>query len=279
MKLPVVSSVAKTNFCTVAISGPGGQLVIDGNSKITAGNGTFDNPLPNAFSLPARAVEEANAGPGLHCPSATPTCLASCYVGSLAQHVPDLYNLYAANFETLQKFLCGPDEHLWVASMSRWIVDNAAGGFRWHVSGDLYSPEYAAFVAKVVKRSAPVQHWIYTRSFWLTAAFVGVPNITVNYSVDQDNFSEALSYYEAHLTVGWPVRLCYLASGDGAVPELPKGSVIFPDYHLRGGTADWFKGLTAEHKQMVCPVDMHGKSERRRCGPCDRCIKPVDDPK
>jgi hypothetical protein len=275
MKLPVVSSVANTNFCVVTIEGPGGRLHIDGNSKITAGNGSYANPSPNAFSLPSRAVEAIAGNPGLHCPDATPTCMASCYVGGLAGHVPELYQLYRENFETVQANLGTPQESYWTALLANWITSNAPGGFRWHVSGDLYSCEYATFVAAVVQQSPNVRHWIYTRSFWLTAVFVGLPNIAVNYSVDRDNLDAAMKYYDAHQAADSPVRLCYLASGDGKVPELPKGAVVFPDYHLRGSTSDWFAALPSGQKQMVCPVDLHGKSERRRCGPCDRCIRPV----
>jgi hypothetical protein len=72
------------------------------------------------------------------------------------------------------------------------------------------------------------------------------------------------------------LRLCYL-TGDGKVPDdLTDGSVIFPDYNLRGGTRagqEWFAGLSPQYKSFVCPVDFRGKAENRRCGPCDRCMQ------
>lgn len=272
-KLPLYSTAARTNFCVSSVDGPGGlKLYFDGNSKITAGNGTYDDPKPNAFSLPSRAIEASHGDPGIHCPDATPTCMASCYVASLADQNAELYGYYRTNFATMQEIIGGPNENAWAQTVADWISANAPHGFRWHVSGDLYSAEYASFVAHVTKLTNPVQHWIYTRSFWLTAVFVGLPNISVNYSVDRDNYSESIKYFAAHQASGSPVRYCYLASGPGDTPELPEGSVIFPDYHLRGGTAEWFNFLPAAKKKMVCPVDLHGKSERRRCGPCSKCI-------
>lgn len=275
-RLPVVSTATQTKFCAATIQTPVGPLHFDGNAKITAGNGSFEDPKPNAFSLPSRGVEAATGDPGPHCPEATPTCLASCYVAGLAAAQSELYQLYRENYTTVEAAIAGPQLGYVALTMASWINQNAPGGFRWHVSGDLYSCEYALLVSQVVKLSPTVNHWIYTRSFWLTAAFVGLRNMSVNYSVDRDNYEHALKYYEAHRNANSPVRLCYLATGDGKVPELPKGSVIFPDYNLRGSTSDWFAELPPQQKQMVCPVDLHGKSERRRCGPCDRCLKSVD---
>ena len=87
------------------------------------------------------------------------------------------------------------------------------------------------------------------------------------------NWPAALATAKSH-----GLRLCYMTV-DGHVPEQigesPLGDVIFPDYSLRGGNpagAQWFAALPPEQKACVCPVDYHGKSERRRCGPCDRCL-------
>lgn len=284
-KLPVVTtSAAATAFCVEKLEGPGGRhLWLDGNDKITAGNGAYGAPKPNAFSLPAQAVEDRDGRGGLHCPGSTPICRASCYVDGLAKHAAATYEMYKHNAETIRQIVGSPDEGDWAIAFARWITEHAAGGFRWHVSGDLYSPEYARFVATVVQFSPTVRHWIYTRSFWLTAVFVGLENLTINYSVDRDNYREALAYVEAHKSIGAPVRLCYLVTEDGEVPnDLPEGSVLFPDYSLRGArgktpaeqraSSEWYQGLPGSYRRMVCPVDFHGKSEELRCGPCRRCL-------
>lgn len=284
-KLPVVTtSAAATAFCVARVDGPGGRhLWIDGNDKITAGNGEYGNPSPNAFSLPAQAVEDRDGRGGTHCPGSTPTCRASCYVDGLAKHAAETYAMYAHNAAAIREIIGSPDEGDWAIALASWIEANASGGFRWHVSGDLYSPEYARFVATVVQFSPNVRHWIYTRSFWLTAVFVGLENLTVNYSVDRDNYEEAKMYAEAHRGCGAPVRFCYLVTGDGEVPaDLEPGSVIFPDYALRGQrgaapeeqrrTSTWYQELPARQRKMVCPVDFYGKSDELRCGPCRKCI-------
>lgn len=272
--LPVLSSAAATTFCAAKVEGPDGvYLWVDGNDKITAGNGAYGAPKPNAFSL--LQVDD--------CPGSTPTCRASCYVHGLEKHAKDTHDLYRHNSETIRVIIDSPHAIAWAEIFADWITENAAGGFRWHVSGDLFSAEYAAWVAAVVERSPAVRHWIYTRSHELTAVFVGLANLTVNYSVDRDNYHGALPYVKAHEGVGSPVRLCYLVTQDGEYPrDLPDGSVLFPDYALRGAcdaspaearaTSDWYQSLGSRERRMVCPVDFYGKAKNRRCGPCRKCI-------
>jgi hypothetical protein len=220
----------------------------------------------------------------------------NCYVHGLEAAAKTTHDLYRHNSRTLREIFAAPDGvgysadqpagRWWARRLGAWIEEHARGGFRWHVSGDLFDPTYAWWVARVVECSPSVRHWIYTRSHAMSAAFVGVSNITVNYSVDVDNYETAKAYAAAHAAIGEPVRLCYMVTGDGHVPsDLPPGSVIFPDYSLRGSRGDtpndqrasssWWQSLTGEHRRMVCGVDFYGKSEKMRCGPCLKCIEPV----
>lgn len=70
---PSSTSAAATAFCGHKLTIPGlddgHHLWLDGNGKITAGNGTLDDPKPNAFSL----VEIED------CPGSTPSCRTACY--------------------------------------------------------------------------------------------------------------------------------------------------------------------------------------------------------
>ena len=219
--LPVISSAASTDFVSVEVVGPDGvKLYIDGNQKVSGWI-----PKPNAFSLVQ--IED--------CPGSTPTCRASCYVHGLEANAKSTHDLYRHNSKTIREILASPHAAQWAHLMADWITENAPDiGFRWHVSGDLFSAEYAAFVATVIAWSPAVRHWIYTRSFQLTAAFVGLKNLSLNYSVDRDNLADAMTCFHAHASVGSPVRLCYLVTDDGITPALPDGSVVFPDYALRG---------------------------------------------
>ena len=157
-RLPVIGSTASsTAFCFERIDGlDGTHLYIDGNGKITAGNGSLLAPKPNAFSL----LQIAD------CPQSTPTCQKSCYVHNLEKAQPDVHALYKHNSEEIRRILA--DEQLandWAMRFAHWASQNAAGGFRWHVSGDVFSFEYAQWIADVCREAPNVKFWIYTRSF------------------------------------------------------------------------------------------------------------------
>ncbi len=293
-RLPVVgSSAGSTTFCAAKIEGPGGYLWVDGNQKITAGNGSYEDPRPNAFSLEAEAVVQrehnelaARTGrretyPMLHCPGSTSVCRASCYVHGLEKHASDTYELYRHNSTMIREILGGDpgDARVWSVRFAEWINANAKGGFRWHVSGDVFSEDYARWIALVITGSPNVDHWIYTRSFELVYPLLDLRNLSLNLSCDRENYDAAVQYKaEAEARqLSTPLTLAYLTD-DGALPDLPPHSVIFPDYDLRGrGLASptdsvWWQGLTAMQRKMVCPVDFFGKSPTSRCGPCRKCL-------
>lgn len=265
-----------TTFCTAEVHvGQALTLWIDGNSKVTRGNGTYDNPKPNAFSLPAASVAHAYASPAPRaCPGSTPTCRASCYVKGLAQHAPEVYARYEQNAEVLAA--CLRSEALFYDSaeaLADWIVLHAEYGFRWHVSGDVWNEQHAHWIATVCGFASHVPFWIYTRTFNVVPVLVAVDNLAVNISADVDNYPEARAVALSH-----GARVCYLTE-DGALPaDLPAGSVIFPDYALRGRGLDtptaapWWQGLSAEHRRMTCPTDFFSQSEAHRCGPCRKCF-------
>lgn len=299
-KLPVVgTSAATTSFCAVKLEGPDGYLWIDGNQKITAGNGSYADPKPNAFSLEAQAVvdrEEIDRQGDVisertHCPGSTAVCRSSCYVHGLEKHASDTYALYRHNSREIRRILSNPTDGMnwlaieWGEVFAKWINENAQGGFRWHVSGDIFSAAYARWIAFVVSRSVDADHWIYTRSFGkgletVLDPLLDLDNLALNLSCDRENYTAAVLYKAAveSRQMSTPVQLCYLTD-DGALPaDLPIGSVIFPDYNLRGrGLADptdspWWQGLTNEQRAMTCPVDFFGKSPNLRCGPCRKCL-------
>ena len=104
----------KTNFCAAEIKldlyyedGKELAFFVDGNSKITASSGTYAEPMPNAFSLPAASVErgvfpDPPARAPRACPGSTEICRSSCYVKGLAKHAPDLYAKYQDNARALR---------------------------------------------------------------------------------------------------------------------------------------------------------------------------------
>ena len=255
-----------TGFCRAEIPlWDGLSFFVDGNSKITASNGSYAEPEPNAFSLPHIAT----------CPGSTGRCRESCYVHGLKKHAPEVYRTYELNEMALHCVL----EHsemarLAAGTLGTWIMAHASGGFRWHVSGDIFSFEYARWIALVCGISEEVQHWIYTRTLSAVPYLSRVRNLALNVSVDRHNLNRALETAKR-----WHARVCYLVSApDEIIPDLPEGSVIFPDYPLRGRSLPiatehaWWQALTIEQKRMVCPADFFGQSEQHRCGPCSKCL-------
>lgn len=260
--------------------GGGEHLWLDGNSKVTAGNGTFDAPVANAFSLVS----------GDDCPYATPVCLKSCYTIGLKAHNPELFEKFRHNSKVIREIVgaemdcydpecdCGEDNydrrHVVAQAVADYATEHCkAGGFRWHVSGDVFSHEYAEWITDVCDYAPEVKFWIYTRSFEYLPE-LQASNLVVNLSADPDNIEQAR---EAQRDYGH--RICYMATGDGHVPELRDDSVIFPDYALRGRdltdptTAPWWNTLTQLERRMVCPPDFFGQSETARCGPCKKCLR------
>lgn len=262
-----------TQFCGEYVNvGFTRKLWVDGNSKITRSNGTYDNPAPNAFSL---AHIKA-------CPGATPTCASTCYVHGLRKAVPSLWHRYDENLQTLKQILDAPHEVRQLAAklFGEWISEHCPGGFRWHVSGDVISYRHWYWIESVCHYASETPCWIYTRSFDLIRStnYEELPaNLTINLSADRDNLPEALEAFEncqGH-------RICYMAHADEtpeALPDLPNGSVIFPDYAHRGRnlaeptSSSWWQVLSARERRMVCPADFFGQSEQHRCGPCSKCL-------
>ena len=225
--LPIVgSSAPTTEFCSARIDGPGNMhLWIDGNSKITRDNGTYAEPRPNAFSL----VQVKD------CPGHTPTCSASCYVHELERHAPQVHDLYKHNSGEIRWMLRHEwrIRHAWAETVGAWIAANAAGGFRWHVSGDVFSAAYAAWIRHVCDESREVPHWIYTRSFEFVSELMPARNLTMNLSCDKDNYEAARDVQyrvRYHHRQGRRLTLCYLveASRPFVPDDLPEGSVNLP---------------------------------------------------
>jgi hypothetical protein len=263
--------VSEVKFALARLAHGGRELWLDGNSKITGPNGTFADPKPCSFSL----VQVAD------CPHRTPTCQASCYVHGLEKHASEIHEKYRQNSVTLREILADNKERVrWSRILADWIEGHCAharGGFRWHVSGDVFSIEHARWIALVAKGSPGVGQWIYTRSFPYLEPLLGIPNLTVNLSCDRDNYHRAWEVSQRYAQ--HELRLCYL-SAEGEVPSslVPGLDVVFPDYGLRGRDlsdpreAPWWQSLSRERRKMVCPVDFFGGSEKIRCGKCKKCL-------
>lgn len=206
----------------------------------------------------------------------------NCYVQGLRVAAPQVHAQYEQNSRTIRDLLNNGsynDARAWAGAVAAWITAFAPGGFRWHVSGDIFSQGYAHWIADVVRDSPTVKHWIYTRSHGLIAPLVRLPNLSINLSADRDNIWSARSTRAQYRSIR-ELRIAYLVTDDGYVPrDLPADSVVFPDYSLRGRDlarptdGAWWQSLTSAQRRMVCGVDYFGPSRSSRCGVCTKCIR------
>jgi len=261
----VDSTATTTKFCGEWLGRGERRILIDGNEKIAC-DGTYEDPAPNAISL----VHKED------CPGSTETCRRDCYVHGLKAAQPDLFAAYQENSRTIREILA--DDVLsveWVVALADWVNRNARGGFRWHVSGDVLDRRHARWIQAVCHCAPEVTFWIYTRTFSCIPALVEAPNLVVNVSADWDNYHEARA-----VALRYGLRLCYYQDAERPEPLcLPDGSVIFPAYGLRGRGMErpteheWWRGLMARERRMVCPVDFFGKGRSLRCAVCRRCLR------
>lgn len=260
-----------TNFIHDTINYKGLVFTFDGNSKITASNGTFAEPKPNAFSL----VEIED------CPGSTPTCQKACYVQNLRKMAPHIHDTYVVNSKNIKEVLNPGSDAKSGMELSKlfsdWITKNCKE-FRWHVSGDIYSGIYATFIASVCFNSPSVTHWLYTRSLNYVYLLQGIDNLIVNISADKDNYNDAKK-----IANEFGLRICYF-SDEGEFPsDLHPDSTIFPGYSLRGRELEnptehpWWQKLSLADRKKVCPVDFFGQSENHRCGKCVKCMRKLQD--
>lgn len=252
-----MTTAASTDFVSTRLDGPGWYyLYLDGNQKISGWR-----PTPNAFSL----VQVKD------CPGSTPVCRASCYVHHLEEHQPQIHDLYRHNSQTIRSILLDPATASgWARCLGEWITENAPReiGFRWHVSGDVFSPEYAAWLVLVCEHSPDVRHWIYTRTLEAVPDLITAENLTVNVSADDDNYVLA-----SLVARRYNLRICYMGTRYCVPVTLRKGDVLFSDYAYRRDL-DWLVRQPKSNQRAICPVDFLGKSEEHRCGPCQKCIRP-----
>ena len=91
------------------------KLYIDGNSKITVGNGSYDDPKPNALSLPHIST----------CPGATEQCMEACYIYGLQDNAPEVYKKYMQNERVIHRFLMSSKSADAAADLlAVWIKEN-----------------------------------------------------------------------------------------------------------------------------------------------------------
>lgn len=151
--------------------------------------------IANAFGLPA----------GLSCPGRTAVCGRICYAENLERAYVGVRAVLQHNLDALQS----TDRAGMVALLSGMVETFRADcarreartgqdvprDFRIHWDGDFFSVDYAAAWADVIRTTADVRYWVYTRSFSgavdVLPVLAGLPNLTLYLSVDSENLAAA----------------------------------------------------------------------------------------
>ena len=142
--------------------------------------------------------------------------------------------------------------------------------FRWHWSGDLFDTQYAEDVAKAIKLTHGIKHWIYTRSFDFAQMLRDLPNVVVYLSLDLCNWQEGMAhYFRTGLFRNPRIKVCFMAKTKDHVKAmllvLKERPEIFGDSEA---VKDWVDNTNIS----TCPVDDHKMSLEYGCSKCRQCI-------
>jgi len=169
----------------------------------------------------------------------------------------------------------------WIATMVDAIQATGAEFFRWHDSGDIFSPAYVEAVAEVCRLTPGVRHWFATQSFNVPALdrairkhLLPLANVVVRPSVSRMDafpprkrsagYAAGATVYTDESNAHKSVRLCPKSTEGGScasngcrlcwtAPQLPVGYLV----HGIGGkgrqtrVTDKVKGIRAEQRKRT----------------------------
>ena len=146
--------------------------------------------LSNARKMPAPTFSlPAGKGAGKACPWSTTeggdSICGSCYAQKANYRYRAVQNAAQARYQwTLASMRTAEGIAAWVQTMVAAIHSINTRYFRWHDSGDLFSPVYAHMVWQVIRQTPDVRHWIPTRAWrapWANVLelIASEPNATV----------------------------------------------------------------------------------------------------
>jgi hypothetical protein len=158
--------------------------------------------IANTFGLPA--------GRDYACPGATSICSKICYAGNLEKIYKGVKEVLVHNWELLKdadrETMVGLLDSMideFVAESEKWNADKL---FRIHWDGDFFNMDYVMAWREVIERHADVQFWVYTRTHYAVPELIGMPNLGLYFSTDDENIELADG-----LKKTYGVKLAYLA--------------------------------------------------------------------
>jgi hypothetical protein len=127
--------------------------------------------LTNASKMPAPTFSlPAGKGAGKACPWSTTegedSICGSCYAQKGNYRYIAVENAAQVRYTWTLEALRSPEGmSRWVETMVSAIEATGTRYFRWHDSGDIFSPVYAHMMLQVIQRTPDVAHWIPTRAY------------------------------------------------------------------------------------------------------------------
>ena len=231
--------------CAPTVSHPG-QLIYRGQ-KTTLLTNTTAMACPS-WSLPA----------GYSCPGATKdkdSPCGHCYASQGMYLLDTTARAQWIRFQWTRDCLkTAEGRREWIGTMAEAMRATGAEYFRWHDSGDLFSPTYVRAVAEVCRLTPKVRHWLATQSFNLLTLdrairenLVSLANVVVRPSVGRMDafpprrrslgYAAGATVYTAEVNAHKSVRLCPKSTRGGScasngcrlcwnAPALPVGYLV-----------------------------------------------------
>lgn len=203
--------------------------------------------LANTFGLPA--------GREYACPGATTICSKICYAGNLEKIYKGVKDVLIHNWNLLKdadrQTMVGLLDSMiteFEADCEKWSADKL---FRIHWDGDFFNMDYVMAWREVIERHADVHFWVYTRTHYAVSELIGLPNLGLYFSTDDENLELADG-----LKRTYGVKLAYLSNNFEAGQAVIKGMTGRP-------------GAKCPENKKALPLI---SSEGSACVRCELCI-------
>ncbi len=210
-------------------------LLVAGNEKLSAGVFHFDIP----------AVQT--------CPGRSSLCESRCYATKGRFVFPQVLERLEWNYTRSKR-----------SDFTDRMVDELYRKgillMRWHVAGDVFSPNYARKMLEIIGRSPHCTFWFYTRSWRVPTIFPIIKSMSI--------MPNCKVWLSADAETGYPpdipdtCRVAFMQTEEGEDTE--EADLVFLDRPLRK--------LSLPMLNKVCPTEtVAGKERGTSCATCKVC--------
>jgi hypothetical protein len=205
--------------------------------------------IANTFGLPS--------GKQYSCPYATSICEKICYAGKLEKQYTSVREVLLHNWNLLRNASTAEMTDLLFDMVNEFRNECENKGvdklFRIHWDGDFFNAEYIEAWRYVVTCSDDIQFWVYTRNPDAARALRNIPNLSLYYSADAENWEFApqgvkIAYLADTFSDGKRIMLAMTGKPAAACPEQLKRIPLISE---KGGAC------------AVCRLCIDGKSDIR----------------